>query len=183
MRVFMNRVIVSGYLTADPQLLRPESGGSVCRLRIGCHSRRMDRESGRWREKPNFFDVTVFGDRGETVARLMRKGASIAVDGRLDWREWRRRDGRRAQGVSIIADTVHFMEQAPGEPGRAGEDPAGGDAREPVRAAGPAERGPLAATGDDWLRLSAPPDLQGVEDLDLFDAEQAEPSRGADGAG
>lgn len=184
--MFMNKVILSGYLTADPQLLRLDSGRSVCRLRIGCPSRRRDRESGRWRQKPNYFDVTVFGEQGETVSRLLGKGAAIGVDGRLDWREWESREGRRAQSVSIIADCVHFMDYAPRQAGQDGGDrPAGrptiGEADEPVRARSPAESGPPTAPVDDWLSLDAPAQVPGADGLefDLFAEQETRPT-GAD---
>jgi single-strand DNA-binding protein len=69
-----------------------------------------------WGEKPNFFDVVVvvvFGARGENVAKHMRKGRAVAVDGRLDWREWETPDGRHAQAVSILATTVQFLGSPP----------------------------------------------------------------------
>lgn len=189
MRVFINRVIVSGYLTRDPQLLRLESG-SVCKIRIGCHSRRRDGESGRWRQKPNFFDVTVFGEEGEAVARRAGKGAAIAVDGRLDWREWRRRDGSRTQGVSIIADTVHLMDAPPaGGADRAGRRMGSPGADDPVPAGDTAPRG-AGRTGspaaDDWLELSPQPAaLDGGElDFALFAADACADARiGANATG
>jgi single-strand DNA-binding protein len=116
----INRVVLTGYLTRDPKIECLPSGASVCNVRIGCSVRRRNSASGEWAEKPNFFDVVVFGGQGETVARFLRKGAPIAVDGRLDWREWETRDGRRAQDVSIIAETVQFIGRRPGAP--AGED-------------------------------------------------------------
>lgn len=117
MRVFINRVTVTGYLTHDPKLECLPSGASMCKLSIGCSTRRRDRQTGEWYEKPNFFDVVVFGGQGETVARFMRKGRPIAVDGKLDWRHWETVDGRRAHDVSIVADTVQFL----GDPPRDGE--------------------------------------------------------------
>lgn len=116
MRVFINRVTVTGYLTRDPELQCLPSGASVCNLSIGCNDRRRDRQTGEWYEKPNFFDVVVFGGQGEAVARFMRKGKPIAVDGKLDWRSWETKDGRRAHDLSIIAEHVQFLGDPPREP-------------------------------------------------------------------
>ena len=83
---------------------------------IASNSRRKDSATGEWVDKPNFFDVAVFGAQAETVARFTFKGRPIALEGRLDWHEWETKDGRKAQDVSIIADNVQFI----GDPARTG---------------------------------------------------------------
>jgi single-strand DNA-binding protein len=104
----INRVVISGNLTRDPELRNiPSSGTSVCSLRIAVNSRRKD-ESGQWVDKPNYFDVTVFGAQGENCAQYLTKGRPVAVDGRLNWREWEK-DGVKRQSVDIIADSVQFL--------------------------------------------------------------------------
>jgi single-strand DNA-binding protein len=60
--------------------------------------------------QPNYFDVTVWGAQGENCARFLSKGRPIAVDGRLEWREWEANDGSGTrQSVDIIADSVQFL--------------------------------------------------------------------------
>ena len=104
----INRVVLTGNLTRDPELRNiPSSGNSVCSLRIAVNTRRRD-ESGQWVDKPNFFDITVWGAQGENCAKYLQKGRPIAVDGRLEWREWER-DGVKRQSVDIIADSVQFL--------------------------------------------------------------------------
>ena len=56
-------------------------------LRLAVNSRRKDASTGEWGEKPNYFDVTVWGNQGESCAQYLSKGRPVAVDGRLDWRE------------------------------------------------------------------------------------------------
>ena len=104
----INRVVVSGNLTRDPELRSTPGGTSVCSLRIAVNSRRKD-ESGNWVDKPNYFDVTVWGAQGENCAQYLAKGRPVAVDGRLDWREWEAKDGSKRQSVDIIADSVQFL--------------------------------------------------------------------------
>jgi single-strand DNA-binding protein len=105
----INRVVISGNLTRDPELRSvPNSGTSICSLRIAVNSRRKD-ESGQWVDKPNYFDVTVFGAQGENCAQYLAKGRPVAVDGRLNWREWEAKDGSKRQSVDIIADSVQFL--------------------------------------------------------------------------
>lgn len=104
----INHVVLTGRLTSDPELRALPSGRSVCELRIAVNIRRRD-ASGEWGERPNFFDVVVYGANGENVARHLHKGRALAVDGRLDWREWEAEDGRVAQAVRVVANTVQFL--------------------------------------------------------------------------
>jgi single-strand DNA-binding protein len=103
----INRVIMTGNLTRDPELRSLPSGMSVCSLRIACNTRRKG-QNGEWEDKPNYFDVTVWGAQGENCAKFLAKGRPIAVDGRLEWREWEK-DGQKRQAVDIIADSVQFL--------------------------------------------------------------------------
>jgi single-strand DNA-binding protein len=105
----INRVVLTGNLTRDPELRSTQSGTSVCGLRIACNTRRKD-ASGQWVDKPNYFDVTVFGAQGENCSTYLSKGRPVAVEGRLDWREWEAKDGSGTrQAVSIIANSVQFL--------------------------------------------------------------------------
>jgi single-strand DNA-binding protein len=105
----INRVIVTGNLTADPVINTLPSGTSVCDLRIAVNGRRKDNESGQWVDKPNYFNVKVWGTQGENAAKYLSRGRPVAVDGRLDWREWTDKEGNKRQSVDIIADTVQFL--------------------------------------------------------------------------
>jgi single-strand DNA-binding protein len=104
----INRVVITGNLTRDPELRSTPSGTSVCSLRIACNTRRKD-PSGEWVEKPNYFDVTVWGKQGENCATYLQKGRAVAIDGRLEWREFDDREGNKRQAVEIVADSVQFL--------------------------------------------------------------------------
>ena len=105
----INRVVLTGNLTADPELRSLASGNSVCKLRIACNTRRKNNATGTWEDKPNYFDVTVWGAQGENCARFLSKGRPVAIDGRLEWREWETPEGHKRQAVDIIADAVQFL--------------------------------------------------------------------------
>ena len=106
----INRVIITGNLTRDPELgSLPQSGTAVCSLRIACNGRRKNNETGQWEDQPNYFDVTVWGQQGENCHRYLKKGRPVAVDGRLRWREWTTTEGQKRQAVDIIAETVQFL--------------------------------------------------------------------------
>jgi single-strand DNA-binding protein len=105
----INRVVLTGNLTRDPELRSTPSGTSICGLRIATNTRRKDGQSGEWVDKANYFDVTIFGRQGENAAQYLAKGRPVAIDGRLEWREWQDKDGNKRQSVDIIADNVQFL--------------------------------------------------------------------------
>jgi single-strand DNA-binding protein len=105
----LNRVVITGNLTRDPELRSTQGGTSVCSLRVAVNTRRKDQSTGEWVDKPNYFDVTVWGMQGENCAQYLSKGRPIAVDGRLEWREWQDQQGNKRQSVDIIADSVQFL--------------------------------------------------------------------------
>ncbi len=104
----INRIVLTGNLTRDPELRTTPSGTSVCSLRLACNTRRKD-ASGEWVDKPNYFDVTIWGRQGENAAQYLAKGRPVAVDGRLEWREWDDQQGNKRQSIDIIADSVQFL--------------------------------------------------------------------------
>ena len=105
----VNVVVITGNLTKDPELRSTGGGTSVCEMRVAVNSRRKD-QSGQWVDKPNFFDVVVFGAQGENCANYLSRGRPVAVEGRLDWREWEAKEGGgKRQAVQIIANSVQFL--------------------------------------------------------------------------
>jgi single-strand DNA-binding protein len=114
----VNVVVITGNLTRDPELRSTGGGMPVCELRVAVNSRRKDGQSGQWVDKPNYFDVTVFGAQGENCANYLSKGRPVAVEGRLDWREWEAKDGSgKRQKVSIVANSVQFLGSRDGSGG------------------------------------------------------------------
>ena len=104
----INRVVLTGNLTRDPELRSLQSGTSVCSLRIASNSRRRE-SSVEWVDKPNYFSVTVWGAQGENCARFLSKGRPVCIDGRLDWREWQDQNGNKREAIEIIAESVQFL--------------------------------------------------------------------------
>ena len=108
MAASINRVVLVGNLTRDPELRHTPSGTPVCSLRLAVNTRRKD-ESGQWTDKPNYFDITVWGQQGENCAQYLAKGRPVAIDGRLEWREWEAQDGAKRQAVEVVAESVQFL--------------------------------------------------------------------------
>jgi single-strand DNA-binding protein len=114
----INRVIVLGNLTRDSELKSILDGRSVCSLGIAVNDRVKDTNTGEWRDHPNYFDVDVFGSRGENCSKWLSKGRQVAIEGRLRWREWETPDGQKRSAVSIVADNVQFIGPRAGGPAK-----------------------------------------------------------------
>jgi single-strand DNA-binding protein len=141
--VSINRVVLVGNLTKDPELRHTPSGTAVCNLRLAVNTRRKD-ETGQWVDKPNYFDITVWGNQGERCAQYLAKGRPVAVDGRLEWREWETPEGNKRQAVDVVADSVQFL----GSRGD-GEGGGGGGYIPPSAPATPGGEFPTSPTDDD----------------------------------
>ena len=126
----INRVIITGNLTRDPDLRALPSGTPVCELGVAVNHRRKDNSSGQWIEEPNYFNVVVFGAQGENCANYLFKGRPVAVDGRLRWSSWEDKNGGgKRSKVEIVADTVQFLGSRDDQGGggnRGGGDQGGG---------------------------------------------------------
>jgi single-strand DNA-binding protein len=143
-QVNVNVVVVTGNLTKDPELRTTANGTSVCKLRIAVNTRRKDPSSGEWVDRPNYFDVTVWGGQGEAAARYLSKGRPVAVDGRLEWREWEAEGGGRRQAVEIVSRDLQFLNA-----GQSGNG-ASAEVERDASTAQPAPAGvPDGADGDD----------------------------------
>lgn len=117
----INRVVLVGRLTRDPELRSLRSGTELCSLRVACNGRRKDAD-GSYQPKPAFFNVSAFGALAANVARYTHRGSRVAIDGRLEWSEWETAEGSKRQAVDVIASRIEFL----GGPGGAdGQDGAG----------------------------------------------------------
>jgi single-strand DNA-binding protein len=125
----INVVVITGNLTKDPELRHTGGGTAVCEMRVAVNGSRKNGQTGEWEDKPNYFDVTVWGARGESCANYLTKGRPVAIEGRLDWSEWEAKDGSgKRQKVQIVASSVQFL----GQKDSSSEENAGA---EPVAAA------------------------------------------------
>jgi single-strand DNA-binding protein len=135
----INRVTLVGRLTRDPELRHLPSGSAVLQLGLAVNGRQRD-DAGNWTDKPNFFDIKVFGNQAETLAQHLAKGRRVGVDGRLDWSSWEAQDGTKRSKVEVVAQTVQFLDSR--------MDAEGGGERQFVPA-GAGDDADLAAGADD----------------------------------
>ena len=115
----INRVTIVGRLTRDPELAHLPSGTAVLKLGVAVNGRQKD-EGGNWIDKPNFFDVKVFGNQADALNNHLAKGRRVGVDGRLDWSSWEAQDGSKRSKVEIVAQSVQFLDSR-GEGGGGGD--------------------------------------------------------------
>lgn len=110
----INRVVVSGNLTRDPELRVTPGGTQVLGFGVAVNDRRRNQQTGEWEDYPNFIDCTMFGNRAEALSRILRKGMKVAIEGKLRYSSWGDKNGGgRRSKVEIIPDEVVLMSQNP----------------------------------------------------------------------
>ena len=139
----INRVTIVGRLTRDPELAHLPSGTAVLKLGVAVNGRQKD-EAGNWTDKPNFFDVKVFGNQADALNNHLAKGRRVGVDGRLDWSSWEAQDGTKRSKVEIVAQSVQFLDSRQDAGGGGGDGE-----RQFVPAAATAGNEDFAASADD----------------------------------
>ena len=92
----INRAIVSGNLTRDPELRATPGGTQVLGFGVAVNDRRRNQQTGEWEDYPNFIDCTMFGNRAEALSRILRKGMKVAIEGKLRYSSWENPNGQHA---------------------------------------------------------------------------------------
>lgn len=104
----INRVIISGNLTRDPELRQTQGGTSVLQMGVAVNDRRKNPSTGEWEDVANFVDCVLFGTRADKVAQYLDKGTKVAIEGRLRYRAWEQ-DGQRRSKLEVVVDEIEFM--------------------------------------------------------------------------
>lgn len=110
----MNKVILIGRLTRDPELRYTQSGSAVCNFTLAV-DRPFTSQSGE--READFIDIVVWNKAAENVAKYMAKGRQVAVDGRLQIRSYEANDGSRRWRSEVIANNVEFLGSTGGNQG------------------------------------------------------------------
>ncbi len=113
----LNKALLIGNLTRDPDLRYTAAGTAVANLRLAVN--RTFVVQGEKREETLFIDVVAWGKQAEACAEYLAKGSAIFVDGRLQGREYDAKDGSKRTVVEVVADTVQFLTRKPGAPATA----------------------------------------------------------------
>lgn len=104
----INTVTIYGRVGKDPEIRRKPGGSAVVNFSIANSVYQKDKATGEWKEKTNWFDVTVFGDSAERFAERARKGDGITVTGVLEQRTWKDKEDNRREKVGIVARGIQY---------------------------------------------------------------------------
>ena len=110
----INRVNISGNLTRDPELRATQGGMQVLGFGVAVNDRRRNQQTGEWEDCPNFVDCTMFGNRAESMGRILHKGMKVAIEGKLRYSSWDK-DGQRRSKLEVIVDEIELMSQKQGQ--------------------------------------------------------------------
>jgi len=104
----INRVVLTGNLTRDPEIRRTQSGMAIMSFGIAVNDRRRNSQTGEWEDYANFIDCTMFGTRAESVANYISKGSRVGLEGKLRWSQWER-EGQKRSKLEVIVDEIEFL--------------------------------------------------------------------------
>ena len=127
--VMVNKVIVAGNITADPELRFIASGSAVCEFTVALNRAYTRRQTQEKVEETAFVDVVAWGRTAEVCGEYLKKGRATLVEGRLTQSRWEAPDGRKMSRLRVTAESVQFLGgRGPDGGGAAGEVPSGGQA-------------------------------------------------------
>ncbi len=151
--MYLNKAIVIGNLTRDPELRALPNGNKVCSFSVATNRVWKDK-SGVRQEAADYHNVVVFGRQAETVAQYMKKGSSILVEGRMQTRSWDdKTTGEKKYRTEIIADRTQFGPKG-------GAAASGG-----TSSTGGASKGPAATSPDEGDSIEYPEEDINPEDI------------------
>lgn len=105
----INRVMISGNLTRDPELRSTAGGTSVLNFGVAVNDRRKNQQTGEWEEYANFINCVMFGKRADALAQYLTKGQKVAIEGKLSYSQWESQQGEKRSKVEVLVDEIEFM--------------------------------------------------------------------------
>jgi len=109
MAASLNRIVLCGNLTADPELAYAPSGMAICKLRLAVNERVKNSQTGEWTDRPCYVDVTVFGNQAEPCNQYLSKGSPVLLEGKLRYETWETPEGAKRSKHSVVAERVQFI--------------------------------------------------------------------------
>lgn len=107
----INKIILIGRLTRDPELKATNSGNHFCRFSLASNRNVYNKQTGENRDEVGFFDCIAWGKAGETIHKYVQKGRRICVEGNLRWSSWEGVDGKKASKVEINVEGFQFLDK------------------------------------------------------------------------
>ena len=112
--MYLNKALIIGNLTRDPELKALPSGIQVASISVATNRVWKD-QNGVKQESADYHNVVVFGRQAETAAQFLKKGSSVLVEGRMQTRSWDGQDGKKQYRTEVVADRVQFGNRPGGE--------------------------------------------------------------------
>ena len=111
----INFCVVSGNLTRDPEFRQTQTGFSVLSGGVAVNDRVKNQQTGQWEDRPNYIDWKVFGNRAESLQRILVKGMKVTMTGRLRWSQWEASDGSgKRSKLELAVDEVELPPRGTG---------------------------------------------------------------------
>lgn len=120
----LNKVILVGNVTRDPEVRRIGSGTAVCDIGLAINDRRKG-QSGEWVEETTFVDVTLWERTAEVAGEYLTKGSSVLIEGRLKLESWQSKEGEKRTKLKVIAERMQMLGGKGDGGGRGDSNPAG----------------------------------------------------------
>lgn len=139
----LNKVMLMGNLTRDPEVRYTPKGTAVGDLGIAVN-RRVSDGNGNWTDETTFVDVTVWGSNAENAQKYLSKGRGVFVEGRLQMDTWEdKQSGQKRSKLKVVAEVLQFLPD-----GKGGQQRSGGGGGQSSRSAEPPQGGSPAEPGD-----------------------------------
>ena len=139
----INKVVITGNLTRDPELRETPSGFQVLSFGVAVNDRRRNPQTQQWEDCANFVDCTMFGNRAASVSRFLAKGSKVAIEGKLRYSSWDK-GGQYRSKLEVVVDELEFMAR---------------NGNQPQVSAAPAPAGMQPATAQAYQALGAVPQV------------------------
>src|SRR5271166_1399454 len=145
----LNKVLLIGRLTRDPEVRTFSNGGKVAKFGFAVNNRRKNQQSGQWEDEPVFLDVEAFnrgefGKQADLVEQYLAKGRQVFIEGHLRLDSWTAQDGQKRNRLMVVVDNLQFLDSR-----QDGEGGGNGMNRAPRAAAGPAPQRPAPSPRND----------------------------------
>lgn len=114
--MYLNKAIVIGNLTRDPEMRALPSGQKVTSFSVATNRVWKDKD-GKKQEGTEYHNIVVFGKQAETCAQYLKKGQNVLVEGRMQTRSWDAQDGSKKYRMEIVAEKVQFGPKSAGSVG------------------------------------------------------------------
>ncbi len=167
----LNKVMIIGRLTRDPELRTTPSGINVCQIGVATSYVYTNQATGQKVEQTEFHNVVLWRKLGEIAAQYLKKGTQVFIEGRLQTRSWDGKDGQKKNRTEIVADNMIMLQRASGQSAPSGSYQAASQGYDAPSFAKASEGKPASPAAD--MSQPAPteelPTIQQGEDINVED--------------